>query len=32
MSLGVALAFDPHRHQYVLETHHTALHEEDVEP
>lgn len=32
MSLGVALAFDPHHHQYVLERHHAALQTEDVDP
>lgn len=32
MSLGLALSFDPHRHQYVLEMHHLALQNKDVEP
>lgn len=32
MSLGLALSFDPHRHQYVLEIHHLALQNEDVQP
>lgn len=32
MLLGLALSFDPHRHQYVLEMHHLAPWNKDVEP